>query len=169
MTDFYSQRLKEISTKKKENFAKTKLPINKPEDLAYAEEVSGLAGMRAPAGEQPQAQGMFKDTFDFYNQDPSFKTGMDEFIGSVKTMREEVKDLNLPPEMLEKRIKGMIDQYKQQAVGSQNQQPTPQMAGAMSGVVQDPMGQPVSDESMVNPMGYPKGGPINSPQQQGVM
>ena len=159
MTDFYSQRLQEISTKKKESFAKTKLPINKPEDLAYAEEVSGLAGMKSPTQETPEPQGMFKDTFDFYNQDPVFKTGMDEFIGTVKTMREEVKDLNLPPEMLEKRISAMIEQYKQQAMNSKGAQVSPEMAGAMSGVVQDPMGQPIPNPSMIEP----------SNNQQGVM
>ena len=84
---------------------------------------------------------------------------MDEFIGTVKTMREEVKDLNLPPEMLEKRISAMIEQYKQQAMNSKGAQVSPEMAGAMSGVVQDPMGQPIPNPSMIEP----------SNNQQGVM
>lgn len=140
MTDFYTQRLQELQGKKEASLAK-KLPLQRPLNSINSgtgQDLRKMAGNpQQPTQEQtPQINNsFFKTMFDKYSEDEGFKSGMEEFSAVMKTMREELNGIELPPEMLEKRVRNVVDKYKQKTMyGQQMQQQAAlqNIQGAMS-------------------------------------
>ncbi len=134
MTDFYTQRLQELQGKKEASLAK-KLPLQRPLNSINSGTGQDLRKMAGNPIPQNQEQGptvnnsFFKTMFDKYTEDEGFKSGMEEFSAVMKTMNEELNGIELPPEMMEKRVRNVVDQYKQKAMAHST--PPMGMQGAM--------------------------------------
>ena len=146
MTDYYTQRLEE-KRQAKEAMYKPNLPLQRPNNKqdqlnGVGRGVITMAGTPAqPQPEQPPLpNSLFKKSFDQYTQDPAFKGGMEEFATIIQSMRKELDGLGLPPEVMQKRVEALVDQYSKGAQNfsmkqqQQSQHQLPQQ-GAMEGVM----------------------------------
>lgn len=124
--DYYSQRLSEKKKTKDERLSKFNLPLGRPNNqIPNGQGLDNNLKTMAGAPQQPQQPqqeqdplsgvegGDFKAVFDRLSGDNSFKSGMAEFATIMKTMNKDMKGLNLPPEVLQKKVAEVMKRYQQ--------------------------------------------------------
>lgn len=143
--DYYSQRLSEKKKSKADRLAKVSLPMGRPNGQAP----SAQNALRTMAGtpQQPQEQDPnagiagsgFKTVFENLSKDDGFKNGMAEFATIMKTMNKDMQGLNLPPEVMRRKVEQVVQKYVQ---GSQGLNSKIQEAAMAAPQQEQPMGEP---------------------------
>lgn len=157
MSNAYTKRLQELNGAKEARLQRRAgLPMGRPgvpQTREVAESLKRMAGQPTnpnQAPEQPQIPNSgFKTAFDQYSKNPEFKNGMAEFATIMQTMKKDLGGINLPPEMLRKRVEKVVNQYVQ---GSRNMSPEMQQQAAMYGQVDQQIAQQPT-EPQQDPMG----------------
>lgn len=153
MTDFYTQRLNQARQEKQASMQRQFLPYQKPEGNNPNSPVGNtMAGRPTDPNAKNQIQDSpFKTAFDTYTQDESFKAGMEEFATIMEAMKRDLNGIELPPEVLQKRVAQVVDRYKNTASAKTN----------MANQAQNAMGQAAPAEAQPMPMQQPQGAMIN--------
>lgn len=154
MVDYYSQRLNQARQEKEASINKMFLPFQKPETRTGAgtegSNVMGMAGKPADPNAQNQLQDSpFKTAFDEYATDDSFKTGMEEFATIMEAMKKDLNGINLPPEVMQKKVEQVIQRYTDTA-SKKNMMMNMQGAMGQSAPEQAPMPVQPTEGAMIN-------------------
>ena len=123
--DYYSQRLSEKKKTKDERLAKS-LPLGRPNSQmpSMNNSLRTMAGQPQQPQEQNQdpnagmANSGFKTVFENLSKDDGFKNGMAEFATIMKTMNKDMQGLNLPPEVMRKKVEQVVQKYAQGSVNA---------------------------------------------------
>lgn len=146
MVDFYSQRLQE-KQQAKEARRQPNMPLQRPNTMnGVGDSGRGMTMAGKPSAlnqESSPQDSLFKTYFDKYTGDPSFKQGMEEFATIMQSMRQDLGGIELPPEVLQKRVQEVVNGYRDKAIMAG--QVKNQMAGAL-----DQQMQQVSNEGQMN-------------------
>lgn len=137
--DYYSQRLSEKKKNREERATKFNLPLGRPNGQMPSQQnaLKTMAGTPAQPTEQNPNAGLpdsgFKSVFENLSKDEGFKNGMAEFATIMKTMQKDMQGLNLPEDVMRKRVEQVVQKYAQGSKNTDSQMQQMPEGGSING------------------------------------